>query len=163
MAIYVGGQEISDIRIGTTKINSVWVGGAKVWQRATVTVSGATITDANEFYGLASVRFNSDGTVDEGAAGNYSQINAGTDWVRPVSEAPGSYQIRARRVSGAPASNVLGAALNTWLALTTSRTWTVGAGLNQLVSVTLRINIREGTGAILDTGDYVLSAQGLQP
>ncbi len=125
-------------------------------------MSGATITDVNEFFGLASVRFNSDGTVDEGAAGSYSQINAGTDWVRPASEAPGSYQIRAQLVSGV-ASNVAGAALNTWLALTTSRTWTVGAGLNELVSVTLQIDIREGTGAILDTGDYAISAQGLQP
>ncbi len=160
MGIYVRSREIRDIRIGTTKINSVWIGGTKIWSRATVTVSGATISDVNEFFAIAGVRFNSDGTVDQGSVS--SQINAGTDWVRPVSEAPGSYQIRAQLVSGV-ASNVAGAALDTWHALTSSREWTVGAGLNQLVSVTLRISIREGTGAILDTGDYVISAQGLQP
>ncbi len=128
----------------------------------TVTVSGATISDVNELYGIASVRFNSDGTVDQGNSNYYSQINAATDWGRPVSEAPGSYQIRAQLVSGS-ASNVYGAALNTWHALTSSRAWTVVAGYNQLRSVTLRISIREGTGAILDTGDYILSAQGLPP
>lgn len=33
MAIYIGGNEITDIKIGSNDINSVWVGGTKVWDR----------------------------------------------------------------------------------------------------------------------------------
>lgn len=33
MAIYIGGNEITDIKIGSNDINSVWVGGSQVWSR----------------------------------------------------------------------------------------------------------------------------------
>lgn len=42
MGIFIGGNEIKDIKIGSTAINSVWIGANKVWNRAldtqTVTV-----------------------------------------------------------------------------------------------------------------------------
>ena len=34
MAIFVGGTNITDIKIGSTTINSVWVGANQVWSRA---------------------------------------------------------------------------------------------------------------------------------
>ena len=33
MEIYVGGTEITDIKIGNTEINSVWIGANQVWSR----------------------------------------------------------------------------------------------------------------------------------
>lgn len=34
MSIYVGGTEITDIKLGSTEINSVWVGSNQVWSRS---------------------------------------------------------------------------------------------------------------------------------
>jgi len=39
LTIQVGGTNITDIKIGSTAINSVWVGGANVWNRLAVTAS----------------------------------------------------------------------------------------------------------------------------
>lgn len=41
MPIAVGGTNITDIRIGSTVINSVWVGGTQVWTRLSLSTSPA--------------------------------------------------------------------------------------------------------------------------
>jgi hypothetical protein len=41
MPIAVGGTNITDIKIGSTVINSVWVGGTQVWSRLSLSTSPA--------------------------------------------------------------------------------------------------------------------------
>ena len=45
MPIAVGGTNITDIRIGSTVINSVWVGGTQVWSRLSLSTSPANGSD----------------------------------------------------------------------------------------------------------------------
>ena len=39
MSIYIGWTEITDIKIGSTAINSVWIGGTQIWGRLSVTTN----------------------------------------------------------------------------------------------------------------------------
>lgn len=45
MGIYIGGNEIDDIKIGSTDINEVYIGANLVWQRLNVTTNPASGTD----------------------------------------------------------------------------------------------------------------------
>jgi hypothetical protein len=58
LAIYIGGNEITDIKIGSSDINSVWVGGTEVWSRnlgqSTVTV-GRYNDGYVEYYGYSNL------------------------------------------------------------------------------------------------------------
>ena len=71
MSIYIGSNEITDIKIGSNEINSVWVGGNKVWDRVletqTVTVGSQTFSSNNVTrYGYVknTIGSVSDGTFD---------------------------------------------------------------------------------------------------
>jgi hypothetical protein len=71
----------------------------------TVTVSGETVNAFN--FGTtatAGVIFYTSGTyqgdVRKKENGNYWQIDTATDWIRPVTEAPGSYRIRYSSMTG---------------------------------------------------------------
>ena len=57
MPIYVGGNLIKDIKIGSTAINSVWIGGSRVWSRTLINPesgwnsgSGSQGNDRTPFY-----------------------------------------------------------------------------------------------------------------
>ena len=41
MGIFIGGTEITDIKIGSTDINSVWIGATKIWERLSLYTSPA--------------------------------------------------------------------------------------------------------------------------
>lgn len=46
MPIFIGGTEIKDIKIGSTVINTVWIGATKVWERLSVTMTPSTGNDS---------------------------------------------------------------------------------------------------------------------
>jgi hypothetical protein len=77
------------------------------------------------------------------------------DWISPVSAAPGAYEVRADLESGA----VDGSATGSWLALTSSRSWSVSefSNINQAA---LNVSIRLG-GDTLATARIELTAQVL--
>jgi len=84
------------------------------------------------------------------------------DWCRPVSEAPGDYEVRWLQVSGETPSSVTGSTpAGTWRALSLSDfvvTNTANVG-NPIQSSTISIEIRRGsTGSALDSGQYLLIA-----
>jgi hypothetical protein len=85
-----------------------------------------------------------DGTVDIG------------DWINPKASAPGTYEIRATQISG----DSIGGTMNTWLPLTTSRTWTLNkpTGLAGLLSGNMTIEIRQGV-EILDSTEITLYSE----
>lgn len=125
-----------------------------------VTVSGESILSAS-FGGTvtAGVRFSSSGIVSKNVNSIYTQIDAATDWIIPNSAAPDDYQVRCTFTGATPS----GAATNTWLALSTTREWLVTDTTDNGVAVTstLTIEIRKGTGAVISSGVYSLSAEVL--
>lgn len=76
------------------------------------------------------------------------------NWVTPTSVAPGAYTIRAHRVSGGTPN---GDALDTDLALTTSRSWTVSTvGGTSLTNLTL--TLKDGGGNVVATSNVGIRA-----
>ncbi len=78
MPIYIGSNEITEIKIGSSEINEVWVGGNKVWDRVletqTVTVGTQTYSQTTHYgYNAASFGSISDGTFDL-ATGSFNTI-----------------------------------------------------------------------------------------
>ena len=76
MTIFIGGTEITDIQIGSTAINSVYVGANKVWDRIvsldtqTVTVGTATASTII-WWGYDGAAF-THGSVSDGTSNMYS-------------------------------------------------------------------------------------------
>lgn len=125
----------------------------------TVTLSGQTI-EHNTIPGdtaVAAIRFNSDGTVDQGIDGIFSQIDSITDWIIPNVEADSTFDVRCTGVGGSWTSSPI--ADGSWINLGTSRTWTVQRisteGTNE---VTATFEIRKDGGAALDSGFYTVRA-----
>ena len=85
MTIFIGSTEITDIQIGNTPINSVYVGANKVWDRSldtqTVTV-GIFDTGYLTFVGYSSTNFThgsiSDGTSNMFSGASYDAIDSFT-------------------------------------------------------------------------------------
>lgn len=122
-----------------------------------VTVSGETISTLSlGASASAGVRFNTDGTVDKLVNGSPTQIDAATDWVRPTEHAPGSFEIMAHVDAG---NLDAGDAVDTWLALTTPRSWSVIDATQGVdpETATITVSIRFG-GTVLASGQYSLSA-----
>lgn len=112
-----------------------------------VHVDGQTINDSLNT--SATIEFNADGNVYQTTTGSgRAQIDSALDWIRPASAASGSYEIRATVNSGTVSS---GSATGSWLALSTTRSWST------TTSVNLTIEIRLGSN-VLDSGTYSLSA-----
>lgn len=97
-----------------------------------------------------SLTFENDGDI-VGTSSATGSADLG-DWITPKGAAPGSYQIMAHQESGDAVSGTL----DTWLALTSSRTWAlpeqIGAGSK---SATLTVSIRLG-GVVLSSGTFAL-------
>lgn len=73
------------------------------------------------------------------------------DWITPKGKAPGAYECRATLNSGSVATGTTGS----WLALTSTRTWTVGVS----GSANLTIEIRLGS-TVLASGTVIISGGG---
>ena len=133
-------------------------GGADV-----VTVSGETITKA-ETGGVdayARVKVDNDGNMykseDTGSA-NWAQIDSVSNWLRPTSSAPGTYQVRFTSATNTPTSATV--TEDTWHALSGGDfiIYNSYTGLNGSKETTFTIEIRLGTGSVLDSASYTLSA-----
>jgi len=96
VSIFIGGTEITDIQIGSTAINSVYVGANKVWDRVvsldtqTVTVgSFSTGATGLTFVGYSNTNFThgsiSDGTSNMFSGAAYDAIDAFTVNSQPSS------------------------------------------------------------------------------
>lgn len=109
-----------------------------------------------------------DDTNSGSAEASYSLTNAGDvfgtttlngavdigDWISPKSAAPGSYEARADVVFG----SVTGAATGSWLALTSTRTWTLSSLSPGFASARLTVSIRL-SGTTLTTATVDLTTQ----
>lgn len=124
----------------------------------TVTVNDASISDlAFLTTASAGIRFENNGTVDYLRLVSGDQLNQ-YDWVDPTSSAPGSYVIRATQTASTGFGTFTGT-LNTWQALTSSRTWQVTRNSEGSFSRTLTIEISDDGGSTtLDSGSVQLTA-----
>ena len=95
---------------------------------------------------------NNDGTIDRtnGAASGYFE-----DWLTPTSSAPSNYEIRMTLNSGALTSGTTGS----WLALTSSRTWTLATD----GAANTTVEIRKGSGATLASVTFDWSRTTFSP
>lgn len=78
------------------------------------------------------------------------------DWIDPKASAPSDYEVQATLNSGTLTTGTTGS----WLALSSNRSWTltrltVGAA----TQVTLTIEIRKGSGAVLASATVTLDAE----
>lgn len=106
----------------------------------------------------ASVRINSDGTVDSiTGTGGTVQINADTDWMVPNAYAA-SYasvvRVKATLQSGDTPTGTVGTALD----LTSDQTWTITQTGSGLKSCSLLIEILGTNDQVLASATYDLSA-----
>ena len=116
MGIYVGGTDITDIKIGSTAINSVWIGSTKIWERVSWTF-GIPITSVNDSGALSGgLSVTSSGVLNfNGATNSY--------YATPSNSAIGQYyEVRLTKSSGT--SPISGPGLGTFHSLGTTRSWT---------------------------------------
>jgi hypothetical protein len=130
------------------------IGGPRVTLEATYTVSDSTISPTNA---SASFQLQSDGdvariTVSTGGGGT---VDVG-DWITPAAAAGANYEVRATVNSGSLTSGSTG----TWLALSSTRTWSLDQTSLGTSACELLIEIRlTSTGAVLDSTVVSLSAE----
>jgi hypothetical protein len=160
-----GNKDLTEVYVGTSsgnkQVTEIWVGTAsgnkQVFSAETVSLSNVSVfaTGGGSQTATYSLEFDGDvisittdfGSVDEG------------DWVTPKSAAgsTNTYQVLATVTSGSLSSGTAG----TWLALSTTRSWTktqASAGSSECV---LTIQIRKGTGSVLTSATITLSAESL--
>lgn len=113
---------------------------------------GGTVQDvvAAPASALARLDFESDGDIV--AITSVGSADQG-DWITPKSAAPGLYEIMAHQDSGDPVTGTL----DTWLALTSSRSWSLEQLVAGSATAALTISIRLG-GAVLSTRAWGLEA-----
>ena len=128
-----------------------------------VVVSGQTISKSSTSPtdAFARLKVDNDGKIYESkdtGTPSWVQIDTVTDWVRPTASAPGLYQVRYTSLVG----NVLDqetAAEDVWHALSGGDYILVQSvvGIN-VHSSTITVEIRLGTGSVLDNATYILAA-----
>lgn len=98
--------------------------------------------------------------------GTVTQIDAGTDWIVPNTDASSEFECRVTNVvwdAGTPGFAAQGAADDVWVDLSTDRTWLVldtdQGGANKWVNFTLEI--RKNGGSVLASNTYYLRASWL--
>lgn len=121
----------------------------------TITAFGYAIDASNDGIASAAIRMGSDGL--QSSFVNNSQSIDGA-WVTPTTSAA-NWEVRATLVSGTAPT---GSALNTWLALTTPRTWTTSATVEgTTVTSTIQLEFRRASTLVVDpnTPTFTLTAE----
>ena len=128
-----------------------------------VTLGGQFINASNSGAdAIARVVVDQDGNMYEQInQGSLTQIDTTDDWVRPTSASPGSYENRYTGLTGDALSNAP-AAEDTWVTMSGGdRTYdNIDSGPTEpdSLSTTITLQIRLGSGPVLDGGSYILVA-----
>lgn len=118
---------------------------------ATVSISNALVqaSGVNEVV-TAKYELKTNGSIYPASIGN---------WITPTSAAPSDYQCRATLTLGTLTSGTTGS----WLALTTARSWTRNAGPGEYYLTRITVEIRKGTGPVLDSAVIEIEAESDEP
>ena len=131
---------------GSVSTNPIFVDGGP-------TVGSPDSYTDSTFGGAAiNVNFFSNGTATVSGA-SITTVNL-TNWATPTSLAPGTYQIRTSLMSGSALTSNPGTG---WLGLNANRSWGYFTSSGSLSGV-VRVEIRDGTGPVLSTGYFELTA-----
>lgn len=106
---------------------------------------GGTIT--------ASIAYQNDGDIQTDTTDGSVDVG---DWITPKALAPGSYTVRAHVDSGTLAGT--SSAVDTDLALTSTRSWGVEQAVVGTATATITVTLKDGSGNTLATGQVTISA-----
>jgi len=104
------------------------------------------------------VNFLSNGTATVTGA-TFATVNL-TNWATPTSLAPGTYQIRTSVMSGSPLTITSGTGWLAFNAAPTTKSWGYFTS-SGILSGVIRVEIRDGTGPVLSTGYFQLTANAI--
>jgi hypothetical protein len=137
-----------------------------------VTLTNWTATDtdigAGSDLAVSGVRVNADGTLERLQASTYDEPNPTTDWLIPNDADPTSYYVRATEISYVETETntalfgTKNGTMNTWLALTSAREWSLDTQSNTAgagdISWVIDIEIASDAAGtdILEIGRYTL-------
>lgn len=136
-------------------IQEVYVNDGGTW-RSVFLFATVTLNPNYDVVGINSVEitFESDADISSNSDA-FGPVDEG-DWLSPTSAAPGLFEIRATLTGGV---NPTTGTMDTWLALTSNRTWTLDSGGEQLSE--FLIEIRYNGGAALDSTTVSLGTTGV--
>jgi hypothetical protein len=127
----------------------------------TVTVSGEAIVNVGATP-IAGIRFNVDGTLDKNEDGAFSQIDAATDWIIPLSSVTKRTFHVSASLNASSGGGTLTGTLDSWIAMSTAPEWNVErlAGQGSGTSTwDLDVSISDDGGSTtLDTGLFEMDA-----
>ena len=135
------------------RVSGSWV---TVWSALAFKLSNRSVFSNN--FGAtatATVTFYNDGRFAYQEAPS-AQVVVADEWMTPRSTTEAAkYQIRATRLSGGTPSGTLGS----WLALSSSRSWSISRAASGTAETVLRFEIRNATTlAVVATADITLTA-----
>jgi hypothetical protein len=135
----------------------VWNGSA--WKQvfakvapAVVSLAGFAISYETAGGDTVALRINSDGTIDQGKGGVYTQINSGSDWIIPNSASTeNTYHVRATLTGDSLTTGTL----NTWLEIGVDTTEWTRFALFSYTELTISIS-DDGGSSTIDSAVYSL-------
>ena len=139
---------------GALLAHAAVMGGPRITLEPTYTVTDITVSPTNA---SAQFQLQSDGdvariTVTTGGGGT---VDVG-DWITPISAAGANYEVRATVNSGSLTSGTTGS----WLALSSTRTWTLTQTTVASSACELLIEIRNtSTTIVMDSSTVTLQAE----
>jgi len=104
----------------------------------------------------ASIRFQTDGTVDQDRNGTVTQRGAATDWILPNGAASADYDVRVTNVFGTGYQSEA-AAEDTWVDLGTERIWAIEQLVTGANSTTGTFEIRNPSGMTVASSQITMS------
>lgn len=123
------------------------MGARKVVLPASINVSDTGVIPLSGFVGI---QFTNSGTASESAGASNTPY---TPWLAPAVN-PGDYEIALSTLTG----SVAGSAVDTWLNLGTTRTWTITRNAPGTSTFTGILQIRYAGGALLAQCNVSMSA-----
>ena len=118
-----------------------------------VQLSNVSVSSTGAGSQTATYTLESDGDVMSDSS-IFGPVDEG-DWVTPKASAPGTYEARATLDSGDTPTGTL----NTWLALTSNRAWSLTQSTVGSQQAELTIEIRKGSGSALASATITLYAE----
>jgi hypothetical protein len=105
---------------------------------------------------VTTLSMNSAGTFS--IAGNTLGVLQSGNWVTPTLFAPGAYTIRVHQNSG---TAITGSALDSDLALSSNRSWTLTEAAIGTLTANLTLTLKDGGGNVVATATFNITAQRL--
>lgn len=165
-------KEVKKIHINVSgvwkEVEKAYINVSGVWKQFHVNTvlsggNGGTVSQvdgAAPYDSTVGIRFNTDGTVETGTSLNgagISWVSAG-NWIDPVSEITGTEDVRFTNFNGAGGGDwtTEAAADDTWIGITTTRTWLMNSTVLETISFTCDFEVRD-TGIDTGSSSYTFS------